>query len=181
VVDWNLFREAFKGHFIPPRVMEMKHIEFMQLTQGNKTLKECLHAFNHLSRYAPMFVSTESKKIASFKRGLCPKLLMTMGRTKCATFIEFVTNALTQENYNTVYTATKTRKRTFEAEAGASLSRAPAAAKPRYRAPTPNMRYHPPAKKNQMKTGFHKGYSIALPRGNTGPSYAKTLPANHPC
>ena len=29
VVDWNLFREAFNGHFIPPGVMEMKHTEFM--------------------------------------------------------------------------------------------------------------------------------------------------------
>jgi len=69
VIDWNLFREAFKGHFIPPGVMEMKHTEFMQLTQGNKTLKEYLHAFNHLSRYALEFVSIETKKIASFKRG----------------------------------------------------------------------------------------------------------------
>jgi len=29
VLDWNLFHEAFKGHFIPPSVMEMKHTEFM--------------------------------------------------------------------------------------------------------------------------------------------------------
>jgi len=95
VVDWNLFREAFKGHFIPPGVMEMKHTEFMQLTQGNKTIKEYLHAFNHLSRYAPEFVNTEAKKIASFKRGLGLKLLKTMGRSKCATFNEFVSDALT--------------------------------------------------------------------------------------
>jgi len=141
VVDWNLFREDFKGHFISPGVMEMKHTEFMQLTQGNKTLKEYLHAFNHLSRHAPEFVSTESKKIASFKRGLGPKLLKTMGRTKCATFNEFVSDALTQENYNTVYTATKTHKRAFEARAGASQSKAPVADWPQYRAPTPNQRY----------------------------------------
>jgi len=75
--------------------MEMKHTEFMQLTQGNKTLKEYFHAFNHLSRYAPEFVSTETKKIASFKWGLGPKLLKTMGCTKCATFKEFVSDALT--------------------------------------------------------------------------------------
>jgi len=125
-------------------------------------------------------VSTESKKIASSKRGLGPELLKTMGRTKCATFNEFVSDALTQENYNTAYTATKTRKRAFEAGAGASQSKAPVAAKPQCRAPTPNQRYRPPLKKNQVKTGFRKGYSIALPRGNTGPSYAKTLPANRP-
>jgi len=123
VVDWNLFREAFKGHFIPPGVMEMKHTEFMQLTLGNKTLKEYLHAFNHL-----WFVSTEAKMIASLKRGLGPILLKTMGHSKCATFNEFVNDALTQENYNTMYTTTKTRKRAFEA--GASQSKAPVAAKP---------------------------------------------------
>jgi len=145
------------GNFIPPGVMEMKHTEFMQLTQGNKTLKEYLHAFNHLSRYAPEFVNTEAKKIASFKRGLGPKLLKTMDRTKCTTFNEFVSDALTQENYNTVYTATKTRKRSFEAGAGASQSKTPVAARPQYRAPTPNQRYCPPAKKNQAKTGFRKG------------------------
>ena len=133
------------------------------------------------TRNAPEFVSIETKKIASFKRGLGPKLLKTMGRTKCATFNEFVSDVLTEENYNTVYTATKTRKRAFEAGAGASQSKAPVAARPQYHAPTPNMRYYPPAKKNQAKTGFHKGYSIALPRGNTGPSYAKTPPANHSC
>jgi len=181
VVDWNLFCDAFKGHFIPPGVMEMKHTEFMQLNQGNKTLMEYLHAFNHLSRYAPEFVSTESKKNASFKRGLGPKLLKMMGRTKCATFNEFVSDALTQKNYNTVYTATKTHKRPFEAGAGASQSKAPVVARPQYRAPTPNTRYRPPAKKNQEKTGFCKWYSIALPRGNTGPSYAKTPPTNRPC
>jgi len=102
-----------------------------------------------------------------------------MGRTECATYNEFVSDALTQENYNTVYTATKTHKRAFEA--GASQSKAPMASKPQYRAPTPNMRYRASAKKNQAKTGFCKGYSIALPRGNTGPSYAKTPPANCPC
>ena len=184
MVDWNQFCEAFKGHFIPPAVMEIKHTEikhteFMQLTQGNKTLKEYLHAFNHLSRYAPEFLSTESKKIASFKRGLGPKLLKTMGCTKCATFNEFISDALTQENYNIVYSVTKTRKPAFEV--GASQSKAPVAAKPQYRSPTPNMRYRPPAKKNQAKTGFHKGYSIALPKGDTGPSYSKTPTANCPC
>jgi len=134
-----------------------------------------------MSRYAPEFVSTKLKKIASFKRGLGPKLLKTMGRAKCATFNEFVSDALTQENYNTVYTATKTRKRAFEAGARASQSKALVEASPQYHAPTPNTRYRPPAKKNQAKMGSRKGYSIALPRGNTGPSYAKTPPANHPC
>jgi len=59
-----------------------------------------------------------------------------------------------------MYTAIKTHKLAFEPRA--SQSKALVAAKPQYHAPTPNMRYRPPAKKNPVKTGFRKGYSILL-------------------
>jgi hypothetical protein len=48
-------------------------------------------------------VDTEAKKIASFKRGLGPKLMKTMGTSKCATFNDFISDALTQENNNSTY------------------------------------------------------------------------------
>jgi hypothetical protein len=94
--------------------MAMKHIEFMRLTQGNKSLMEYLQAFNNLTRYAMEFVDTDAKKIASFKHGLSPKLMKTMGTSKCSTFNEFISDALTQENNNLVYAASKSRKRAFE-------------------------------------------------------------------
>ena len=62
----------------------------MRLTQGTKSLTEYMHAFNNLSRYAIEFVDTDAKKIASFKRGLSPKLMKTLANNKCATFNEFV-------------------------------------------------------------------------------------------
>ena len=73
----------------------MKVVKFMRLTQGTKTLTECLHAFNNLSRYALEFVNTEEKKIESFKRGLGTKLMKTMGNSRCATYNDFVIDALT--------------------------------------------------------------------------------------
>jgi hypothetical protein len=100
--------------------MAMKHIEFMRLTQGNKSLTENLQAFNNLAWYATEFVDTDAKKIASFKHGLSPKLMKTMGTSKCATFNEFISDALTQENNNSIYATSKSRKRAFEA--GASQS-----------------------------------------------------------
>ena len=51
----------------------------MKLTQGNKSLNEYLQTFNNLARYATKFVDTDAKKIASFKWGLSPKLMKTMG------------------------------------------------------------------------------------------------------
>ena len=62
-------------------------------------------------------MDTDAKKIASFKRGLSPKLMKTMGNYKCATFNEFVSDALSQENNNAIYAASKNRKRIYEAGA----------------------------------------------------------------
>jgi len=95
--------------------MRMKAAEFMKLTQGTKTLTEYMHAFNNLSRYAPEFVNTEEKKIESFKRGLGTKLMKTVANSRCATYNEFVSGALTQENQDNLHVATKGRKRAFEA------------------------------------------------------------------
>ena len=108
--------------------MSIKHTEFMKLTQATKSLTKYLHAFNNLSRYATEFVDTDAKKIASFKRGLGPKLMKTLANNKYATFNEFVSDALTQDNQNNIYAASKNRKRAFEA--GASQSKAPVAVRP---------------------------------------------------
>ena len=97
-ITWNQFKVDFRGHYIPPGLMSIKHTEFMKLTQGTKSLTKYLHAFNNLSRYAMEFVDTDAKKIASFKRGLGPKLMKTLANNKSATFNEFVSDALTQDN-----------------------------------------------------------------------------------
>jgi hypothetical protein len=117
VVTWDQFKTAFKNTYIPQGLMTIKHTEFMNLTQGTKSLTEYLHAFNNLSHYAPEFVDTEAKKLASFKRGLEPKLSKNMAGNKSTTFNEFVSDALTQENSNVVYAASKNRKRAYEAGA----------------------------------------------------------------
>jgi hypothetical protein len=116
-ITWDQFKTAFRGNYIPPGLMAIKHTEFMRLNQGTKSLTEYLQAFNNLARYATEFVDTEAKKIASFKRGLGPKLMKTMGTSKCATFNDFISDALTQENNNSIYAASKSRKRALEAGA----------------------------------------------------------------
>ena len=75
--------------------MSMKVAEFMRLTQGTKTLTEYMHAFNILSRYALGFIDMEEKKIDNFKRGLATKLMKTMANSRCATYNEIVSDALT--------------------------------------------------------------------------------------
>ena len=81
---------------------------------------------------------TNAKKIASFKRGLSSTLMKTLANSKCVTFNEFVSDALTQENQNNIYLASKTQKRAYEA--GDSQSKAPVAARPQFRPPAPKFR-----------------------------------------
>ena len=109
----------------------MKEAKFMRLTQGTKTLTEYMHAFNNLSRYAPGFIDTEEKKIESFKRGLGTKLKKTMANSRCTTYNEFISDALTQENQNNLHVVVKGHKRAAEAGAlGSSQSRALVVARP---------------------------------------------------
>ena len=109
----------------------MKAAEFMRLTQGTKTLTDYMHAFNNLSKYALEFVNIEKKKIQSFKRGLGTKLMKTIANSRCATYNEFVSDALIQENQNNLHTAAKGHKRAAEAGASrSSQSRALVAARP---------------------------------------------------
>ena len=105
-----------------------------------------MHAFNNLSRYAPEFLNTEEKKIESFKRGLGTKLMKTMANSRCATYNEFVSDALTQENQNNLHAAAKGRKQAIEAGAsGSSPSKAPMATRPQFCSRAPKFR--PPQKK----------------------------------
>ena len=120
----------------------MKVAEVMRLTQGTRTMKEYLHAINNLSHYALEFVNTDVKKIASFKRGLSPKMLKTMGTSSRTLFNDFISDCLTQENNNNAYSASKNRKRAFES--GPSQIRAPMASRPPYRSQAPGARFRPP-------------------------------------
>jgi hypothetical protein len=92
----------------------MKLGEFLALNQGTKTMTQYLHAFNNLCRYAPDMVDTDAKRIASFKRGLSPKMMKHVGTNICARFNDFISDCLKQEKNNNAYTASKTRKRAFE-------------------------------------------------------------------
>ena len=92
-----------------------------------------MHAFNNLSCYALGFVDTKEKKIKSFKRGLGTKLMKTMANSRCTTYNEFISDALTQENHNNLHAVAKGRKRAAEAGAtGSSQSRTPVAARPQF-------------------------------------------------
>jgi len=92
-----------------------------------------------------------------------------------------VSDALTQENHNNIYAASKSHKRAFET--GASKQRALVVGRTQYRPAAP--KYRPPRKKtqpSQANKGYRRACSIALPsKGGVGQGNSKVLPNNQPC
>ena len=100
-----------------------------------------MQVFNNLSRYAPGFVDTKEKKIESFKRGLGTKLMKTMANSKCTTYNDFISDALTQENQNNLHATAKSCERAAEVGAsGSSQSRALVVARPPFQPLAPMFR-----------------------------------------
>jgi hypothetical protein len=110
---WREFTNAFRGVYIPPGLTEMKSGEFLVLNQGTKIVTQYLYAFNNLCHYAPNMVDTDAKKIASFKKGLNPKM-KHVGTNTRTRFNDFISDCLKQEKNNNMYTISKTCKRAFE-------------------------------------------------------------------
>jgi hypothetical protein len=77
-------------------------------------MTQYFHAFNNLCHYAPDMVDMDAKRIASFKRGLNPKMMKHVGTNTRIMFNDFISDCLKQEKNNNVYTTSKTRKRAFE-------------------------------------------------------------------
>jgi hypothetical protein len=71
---WAEFEAAFREHHVPLGIVQLKEDEFRELTQGGRTVSEYVHKFTELARYAPEDVSTESRKMARFLKGLSPSL-----------------------------------------------------------------------------------------------------------
>jgi hypothetical protein len=101
-----------------------------------------LHAFNNLCHYAPDVVDTDAKRIASFKRGLNPKMMKYVSTNNRARFNDFISDCLKQEKSNNTSTAAKTRKRALDG--GPSQARAPARGHPPYHPSAPGARFRPP-------------------------------------
>jgi hypothetical protein len=53
-IAWDQFKTAFHGNYIPLGLMAMKHIEFMTLTQGHKSLTEYLQPLTNVTEHGTL-------------------------------------------------------------------------------------------------------------------------------
>ncbi|KAK5775312.1 hypothetical protein PVK06_043185 [Gossypium arboreum] len=73
-VTWELFKTAFKGRYVGASYVDARRKEFLNLTQGDKTVAEYEAEFLRLSRYASGIVATEYERSVRFEDGLRDEL-----------------------------------------------------------------------------------------------------------
>jgi hypothetical protein len=96
-VTWDEFKLAFREHYIPEGVLQMKQEEFMKLKQGGDTVMQYLNKFNHLSQYTIDQVNTDLKKRNCFMRGLNDRLQWKMATCLDPSYSRAVSRVLAVE------------------------------------------------------------------------------------
>ena len=69
-ITWDCFSYSFLDTYFPIELREAKAKKFMNLTQGNMTLKEYGLKFNKLSRHAPDMVADYRAQMNKFLYGV---------------------------------------------------------------------------------------------------------------
>ncbi|WVZ53138.1 hypothetical protein U9M48_004121 [Paspalum notatum var. saurae] len=96
-VTWDEFRAAFRAHYLPPSLIELKQREFRALRQGDMSVLEYVQAFIRLSQYSPEDVNTDPRKATRLLDGFDPTLLTHLGRSYDS-FNELVDVAIDMEH-----------------------------------------------------------------------------------
>ncbi|XP_052736620.1 uncharacterized protein LOC128197836 [Vigna angularis] len=58
-ITWELFRTKFYTEYFPDSVRYAKEVEFLELTQGNRSVSEYADRFKHLLRFTTMSINEE--------------------------------------------------------------------------------------------------------------------------
>ncbi|WVZ64130.1 hypothetical protein U9M48_013696 [Paspalum notatum var. saurae] len=96
-VTWDEFRAAFRAHYLPPSLIELKQREFRALQQGNMLVLEYVQTFIRLSQYSPEDVDTDPRRAACLLGGFDPTLLTHLGH-RYDSFTELVDAAIDIEH-----------------------------------------------------------------------------------
>ncbi|XP_016747377.1 uncharacterized protein [Gossypium hirsutum] len=69
-LTWDFYKSAFQGKYIGASYINARRYEFLNLTQGGRSVAECEVEFLRLSRYVRGMVATEYERCVHFDDGL---------------------------------------------------------------------------------------------------------------
>jgi len=95
-VTWEAFRERFLSEYFPNNIRYAKEVEFLQLTQGGKTVTEYAERFKHLSRFYTLPLD-EEWRCRKFENGLCGDIRLMVAPLSIKDFAALVENGRVME------------------------------------------------------------------------------------
>ncbi|WVZ64658.1 hypothetical protein U9M48_014152 [Paspalum notatum var. saurae] len=166
-VSWDEFRAAFRAHYLPPSLIELKQREFRALRQGNMSVLEYMQAFIRLSQYSPEDVDTDPRMATRLLDEFDPTLLTHLGRSYDS-FTQLVDVAIDMEHrLNQAHEDQQRKRLASTLQSGSSQQQHPSS----YSAPPHPPTSVPPAKPNAKypcykcgKTGHFSKNCLALRR-----------------
>ena len=69
-IDWEDFKNEFERKYFPPEAKDRQEIQFLELTKGNRKVREYEAEFTKLRKYSPSGARNEGALIRRFIRGL---------------------------------------------------------------------------------------------------------------
>ncbi|XP_016743250.2 uncharacterized protein [Gossypium hirsutum] len=110
-LNWDYFNTAFQGKYVGATYVEACRCEFMNLTQGDKTVAEYEANFLGLSHYARRMVAYEYDKCVRFEDGLRDSLRVLIALQREREFIILVDKAKIDEEVKRVERQNRDRER----------------------------------------------------------------------
>uniref|UniRef100_J3NDF1 Retrotransposon gag domain-containing protein n=1 Tax=Oryza brachyantha TaxID=4533 RepID=J3NDF1_ORYBR len=98
VINWAQSHDASHAFHVPKGITDLKQHEFLSLTQGNKSIKEYLCEFNHLARYAPDDVNTDTRKQNWFMNELSDEMQLELAAHSFLDFQDLVNRSVAVES-----------------------------------------------------------------------------------
>jgi len=95
-VTWDVFRRKFLSEYFCDSVKYVKEVEFLQLTQGNKSVIEYAKKFKHLSRFYTMLLDKEWQ-CRKFENGFRGDLCLMVAPLSIKDFTALVEKARVME------------------------------------------------------------------------------------
>ncbi|XP_027922937.1 uncharacterized protein LOC114180844 [Vigna unguiculata] len=95
-VTWRAFKKRFLSEYFPDSVRYAKEVEFLQLTQGNKSVAEYAERFKHLGRFYTMPLD-EEWRCRKFENGLRGDIRLMVAPLSIKDFAALVEKARVME------------------------------------------------------------------------------------
>jgi len=95
-VTWETFRERFLSEYFPDSIRYAKEVEFLQLTQGGKTVTGYAERFKHLSRFYTLPLD-EEWRCCKFENGLRGDIRLMVAPLSIKDFVALVEKARVME------------------------------------------------------------------------------------